>query len=179
MRAIEFIYQENEIHFLVNPTDQNVMVNATEMAKLFGKDVREFLKLEGTKKYINSKLKSLNNDGNSPQYTERDLIVTNKKAGTLMSRPVALKFAAWLDTDFEVWVFDIIDNIVFGHYKEHWEAHARQEEAKIKMKRLRREIIQNPTKDSVISYFEAERVFNQSKKDKTRAIRTQLRLFQD
>ena len=29
-QALEFIYQETEIHFLINTTDDNVMVNATE-----------------------------------------------------------------------------------------------------------------------------------------------------
>lgn len=52
MRTLEFIYQETEIHFLVNPMDKNVMVNATEMAKLFGKETRVFLKSDHAKAFI-------------------------------------------------------------------------------------------------------------------------------
>ena len=36
-KTLEFIYQEKQVHFLVNPTDKNVMINATEMANVFGK----------------------------------------------------------------------------------------------------------------------------------------------
>lgn len=177
MKTLEFIYQENAIHFLVSPTDKNVMVNATEMAKMFNKDVREFLKLEGTKKYINSKLKQLNNDGNSTHYNEEFLVITNKKAGTLMLRPLALKFAAWLDSDFEVWVFDTIDEVVFGNYKKHWEAHAMQETAKAKMEELKRQILIDPTPKSVTQYFEHERDYKDAKIAKGIAIRNQLKLF--
>ena len=35
MNTLQFNYNNNEIHFLVNPTDKNVMINATEMAKVF------------------------------------------------------------------------------------------------------------------------------------------------
>ena len=39
-----------------------------------------------------------------------------------MHRILALKFAAWLDPKFEVWVFSTIDQIILGHYKEVKEA---------------------------------------------------------
>ena len=179
MKTIEFIYQETAIHFLINPSDANVMVNATEMAKLFNKDVREFLKLDGTKKFINSKLQKLNNEGDSPHYNEEFLVKTNKKAGTLMLRPLALKFAAWLDTDFEVWVFDTLDNLVYGHYKKHWEAHAVQEEAKITMENLKQKLIKSGGIENALAYFEAERHFTDAKNTKSRAIRNQLRMFSE
>jgi hypothetical protein len=31
-----------------------------------------------------------------------------------MHRKLALKFAAWLNADFELWVFDVIEKIMFG-----------------------------------------------------------------
>ena len=31
---------------------------------------------------------------------------------------MALKFAAWLNPDFEIWVYSTIDNILFGSYAE-------------------------------------------------------------
>ena len=44
MKALEFIYQDTEIAFLLG-TEKNVMVNATEMAKAFGKRTSDFLQL--------------------------------------------------------------------------------------------------------------------------------------
>ena len=41
-------YNEQEVEFEFN--DSNVMVNATQMAKIFGKQVNEFLSNETTKK---------------------------------------------------------------------------------------------------------------------------------
>ena len=48
-KALEFIYQDTQIHFLLG-NEKNVMVNATEMAKAFGKEIDNFLRLESTKK---------------------------------------------------------------------------------------------------------------------------------
>lgn len=52
MKTLEFLYQETQIHFLVNPTKNNVMVNATEMAKMFGKKTELFLKTKHAKAFI-------------------------------------------------------------------------------------------------------------------------------
>ena len=60
MKTLEFIYQETQIHFLINPQDDNVMINATEMAKLFNKEVRSFLRLDGTKQFVKALLEKKN-----------------------------------------------------------------------------------------------------------------------
>lgn len=52
MKTLEFFYQETEIHFLVNPNQKNVMVNATEMAKMFNKRMDHFLKADHAQKFI-------------------------------------------------------------------------------------------------------------------------------
>ena len=44
-------FENNRIAFDIN-ADENVMVNATEMAKIFEKDVFGFLRLDSTKAYI-------------------------------------------------------------------------------------------------------------------------------
>lgn len=172
MQTLEFIYQETQIHFLVNPTDQNVMVNATEMAKLYGRRTKDFLKTDNAKRFIDVAERALNR-----ACSELKLIDNRGHMGIYFERRLALKFAAWLDPEFEFWVYSTIDQVLFGHYKEHWEAHARQEEAKLKMAEMRQALIQNPSKENVLDYFEAERMYNQSKKDKTNAIRAQLKLF--
>ena len=180
MKTLEFIYQENEIHFLVNPMDKNVMVNATEMAKPFNKRVRNFLRLEETKLFTKLLLEKENSNFDSSdvsgQKEEKDIFYTTNKA-TFMHRKLALKFAAWLDVEFELWVFETLDEIIFGNYKKHWEAHARQEAEKVKMEDLKNELLTQPTVEKAIEYFEAEKAYKTAKYDKTKAIRSQLKLF--
>lgn len=97
--------------------NQNIMVNATEMAKLFGKDLFQFSKSEGVKSFISEALKPAN-AGLLGIEKEEDLILSRQKSGTWMHRVLALKFAAWLDPAFEIWVFLTIDKILFGTMRE-------------------------------------------------------------
>jgi len=116
MEIVHFIYNEKSIDFQPNGND-NVMVNATQMAKLFDKDLFQFTKSENTKNFISSCLKPAN-AGLLGIKTEEDLIISKQKSGTWMHRVLALKFSAWLNSDFEVWVFYTIDQIILGHYRE-------------------------------------------------------------
>ena len=50
--------------------------------------------------------------------TEDDLIISKQKSGTWMHRVLALKFAAWLNSDFEVWVYLTIDQLLFKFANE-------------------------------------------------------------
>ena len=59
MEVVHFIYNNQAIDFF--PTGKNnVMVNATQMAKVFGKFVEPFMRNEDTKKFISECLKSDN-----------------------------------------------------------------------------------------------------------------------
>ena len=172
MKTVEFIYQENEIHFLVNPTDKNVMINATEMAKIFKRRTEDFLKTQSTKDYV----KALEEDVNHP--LNRGRIIENRgRNGVFFERKLALKFATWLDVQFELWVFSTIDEIIFGNYKKHWDAHADQEVAKVSMENLKSKLLLEPTVEIVQEYFQSERDFKAAKNAKTNAIRNQLKLF--
>ena len=105
MKSIEFIYNNQRIEFLQG--ENNIMVNATQMAKVFGKLPKDFLKNTDTQRFINSCMKRAIKKENSPFLnvkTKTDLVNTKQKTGTYMHRILALKFAAWLDPDFEVWV---------------------------------------------------------------------------
>lgn len=193
MKALQFIYQDAQIHFLVNPADKNVMVNATEMAKPFNKEVDNFLRLSGTKEFIKTLLESENiradvhgyNDektNNIPSdvrgyLTEKDIVQGKKRGGTLMHRKLALKFAAWLDVKFELWVIDTIDEVIFGNYKKHWKAHAIQEEAKLEMERLKEKMLTKPTLEINQAYFKTLKTFNSAKNEKSKAIRNQLKMM--
>lgn len=115
LKTLEFIYQDTQIHFLLNLNDDNVMVNATEMAKAFDKRIDVFLKTDHVKEFINRLLFPPNGGNKS---IENVMYTTNK--ATYMNRLLALKFAAWLDVDFEIWIYQTIEKVLFGHYKEHW-----------------------------------------------------------
>lgn len=183
MKTLEFIFQETQIHFALQ-NNGAVMVNATEMAKAFDKQVRSFIRLDGTEIFIEKLIERENNrtdlydyNGNKKAFTRDDIIHSNKKAGTLMHRKLALKFAAWLDVDFELWVIDTIDDLLFGNYKKHWEAHATQEKAKIEIARLKKEMLLTASLETNLAYFNELQLLDDAKKAKTRAIRNQIKLF--
>ena len=116
MDIVKFEFNGTAVDF--EPTGKdNVMVNATQMAKIFGKEIKQFNELESTKKFINS---CLNGRESRPLGIEKkqDLIISNPKTGTWMHRILALKFAAWLDPDFDVWVYCTIDKLLFGDVYE-------------------------------------------------------------
>lgn len=110
------VFEENDITFLVSK-DNGMMVNATEMAKAFNKDLFQFTKSDGTKAFIESCLKPAN-AGLLGVKSEEDLIISRQKSGTFMHRVLALKFAAWLSPDFEVWVYATIEKLLFGKHVE-------------------------------------------------------------
>lgn len=120
MEAVHFIYKNQAVDFLPSE-NENVMVNATQMAKIFGKDVFQFTRIDDTKSFISACLKP-QNCGLLGIKTEEDLIISKQKSGTWMHRILALKFAAWLNPDFEVWVYRTIDTILFSNYREMQEA---------------------------------------------------------
>lgn len=94
----------------------NVMVNATEMAKIYNKNVKDFLRNEQTKSFISSCLKRENSPFIKVENKD-DLVISKQKSGTWMHRILALKFAGWLDSDFEFWVYSTIDKILFDYYQ--------------------------------------------------------------
>jgi hypothetical protein len=108
-------YKGNVIEFSFDREKENMMVNVTEMAEIFGKDVRDFMILKQTKDFISEALK----EENSPFLNiekETDLIVSVQKSGTWMHRVLALKFAAWLSPAFELWMYRTVENLLFSNY---------------------------------------------------------------
>lgn len=126
-----FEYEGQTVEF--DFSNDSIMVNATEMAKIFGKEIRRFNELETTKSFIkncfNCRFKrQLNIE------KEEDLIITRQRSGTWMHRVLALKFAAWLDSEFELWVYITIDKILFGSLRE-------DAKTKAKLKEEREEVM--------------------------------------
>jgi len=134
MKLLDFIYNDTTISFEQIGND-DVMVNATEMAKAFpNKRINDFVSNQQTSDFIkvfleinngNSRFIEDSKSENSRFFgieTEADLIISKQKSGTWMHRILALKFAAWLDPQFEVWVWKTIDTIILGHYKDQRDA---------------------------------------------------------
>lgn len=86
------------------------MVNATEMAKPFGKLAKDWLKTQNSKEFI-SVLSARRN------ILPSDLVkvVNGDNGGTWMHEDVALEFARWLSPAFAIWCNDRIKELVkFG-----------------------------------------------------------------
>lgn len=86
-----------------------VMVNATEMAKPFGKSTKDWLRNQSTQEFLNS-LSAVR------QICPTDLVVIkqggNADQGTWMHEDVALEFARWLAPQFAIWCNDRIKELL-------------------------------------------------------------------
>lgn len=82
-----------------------VMVNATQMAKPFGKKPRNWLDLPGTTQFIDALLAVRKSD-------RSELIKTINGIGTWFHEDVALEFARWLSPAFAIWTNDQIKELL-------------------------------------------------------------------
>lgn len=108
------VFNGNEVSFVLDK-ENNMMVNATQLAKVYDKDLHQFTKSDHAQAFISSCLKPAN-AGLLGLKSEEDLIVSRQKSGTWMNRVLALKFAAWLNPDLEVWVYSTIESLLFGRH---------------------------------------------------------------
>lgn len=91
------------------------MIHATQMAKVFGKSPADFLKVKQTKRYINA-LKSRYEDCHNEKIIK--VYQGGRLQGTWMCEELALKFAAWLSPEFEVWVYERIQELLKKGYTQ-------------------------------------------------------------
>jgi hypothetical protein len=61
-----------------------------------------------------------------------------------MHRILALKFAAWLDPAFELWVYMVIDDLLFSRYREMEDMLRRSAETKNRIETLKDELRDDP-----------------------------------
>lgn len=104
-QIVTFNYEGTPISF--NRGDA-VMVNATEMAKPFGKRPVDWLNNQQTNDFINelSKVRNL---------TLADLVIVTRggnNPGTWMHEDVAMEFAHWLSPKFAIWCNDRIKELL-------------------------------------------------------------------
>lgn len=102
------VYEGNKVSFAKS---DNVMINATEMAKPFGKSTKDWMVNKSTTEFLNE-LSSVRGiplsqlvvvkKGNSSQFDQ----------GTWMHEDVALEFARWLSPKFAIWCNDQIKELL-------------------------------------------------------------------
>lgn len=86
---------------------ENTMVNATEMAKPFGKVAKDWLKNQSAQDFITS-LSAVR------RILPSELVVSRKggtEQGTWMHEDVAIEFARWLSPKFAIWCNDRIKEL--------------------------------------------------------------------
>lgn len=155
MHEATFRFGNSQITFQFD--DNNIMVNATEMARSFGKKVEPFTRNEDTKRFIEACIKS----ENSSFLKLEDVIISKQKTGTFMHRYLAIKFAAWLNPEFELWVIQTIDRILFSKYQKQEKSLKESAARKKRIKELEEEISQNMPD----SYEELQNLISIEKKE--------------
>jgi hypothetical protein len=112
---VKFDYEGQPITFEF--ADGNKMINATQMARPFGKRVGNFLQNQQTQDYIKILESRYWNSSIGQKKPQREVLRVVKGGtpefqGTWMDEKLALKFAAWLSPEFELWVFDRIEELL-------------------------------------------------------------------
>jgi hypothetical protein len=106
------IFQYNNYPVTFN-TGKSTMINATEMAKPFGKRPAKWLELPSTKTFLSSLCEVRKSD-------IINLVVTAKgnsgsfQQGTWMHEDVAMEFARWLSPEFAIWCNDRIKELLLN-----------------------------------------------------------------
>ncbi len=107
--VIPFHYQGQPVRF-----NSDGWINATDVAKRFGKRPVDWLKQEETKEYLGALSEALNCDPESLLETRRG----RHHSGTWLHPKVAVAFARWLDVKFAVWCDLHIDAMLRGELTE-------------------------------------------------------------
>ena len=101
-----FSYEGNAITF---KSENGVMVNATEMAKPFGKSANHWLRNQSTQEFLDTYATLRNRNVNELVQIVNGGNTTN---GTWLHEDVALEFARWLSPAFAIWCNDRIKELL-------------------------------------------------------------------
>jgi hypothetical protein len=130
VNIIEKKYENILIEFF---NDDNIYINATKVAKQFGKEVRFWLRLDQTKAYIKAyeelQKEEYNRSAdhhfgkNNDNKIQNKSIVIIKKGGndkhnqgTWIHKDLIISFAQWINPKFAVWCNKQIEEIIKGNY---------------------------------------------------------------
>ncbi|MGJ8515096.1 KilA-N domain-containing protein [Carnimonas bestiolae] len=107
---INFPYEGQAVRFNLDG-----WINATDVAKRFGKKPVKWLELPRTKSYIAALARALG--VSNVRKSDFGLVKTSRgghQAGTWLHPKLAVSFARWLDDDFAVWCDMQIDTLLRG-----------------------------------------------------------------
>lgn len=90
---------------------ENAYFNATDIARHFGKDIKEFLRNKSTKEYI-EELELVLNRGNSTYLKMTKTVRGRYGGGTWFHSKLFIEFAGWLDVKFKVRMHMILEEII-------------------------------------------------------------------
>lgn len=232
MNVLHYIYNGKTIDFSL--VDNNIMINATQMANAFNRRIDFFLKTDHAQAYIKALEKAYNspnfninlrdnlppnggslgqkegentpnlppfggsleqNEGqntpNLPPFggrsdanlsemsdrSESKIIKTINGKATWMHRLLALKFAAWLDVEFEIWIYTTIDRLLLGHFRELKEATTEKLLAQQALENKRKELLRKHPNDFA-EFLAIENKLNLSNKRRQRALKESLNALQ-
>ena len=170
-QILKYEFEKEMIEFEI--INGNVMVNAHQMANVFNKLVKDFTRNENTKSFVKECLKKENSPFISVE-KEEDLIISKQKSGTFMHRILALKFAAWLNPHFELWVYATIDKILFDYYKRLEDSLKQSAIRKDRISEIKFELSNN---ELFSEYQQLERDEEKARKDRSKENRNQLEMF--
>ena len=100
-----FSYNGNKVLFDIK---DDVMVNATQLAKIYGKRPNDYLSLPATNQLINAITRKYGIAENQLVRTERGGIAP----GTWMHRLIVVDFCQWLDIDLKLWCTEKLDELM-------------------------------------------------------------------
>lgn len=103
--SVIYSYKGSEISFM---NGDSVMINATQMAKPFGKRPNDYLSLPSTNQLLNAITRKYGIAENQLVRTERGGL----NPGTWMHEDIALDFAQWLSVDFRLWCNDRLKELL-------------------------------------------------------------------
>lgn len=106
---IPFHYQGEPVRF-----NSEGWINATDVAKRYGKRPVDWLKQDETRRYMGVLASALNCDPESLLETRRG----RHQGGTWLHPKMAVAFARWLDLEFAVWADLHIDALLRGELTE-------------------------------------------------------------
>lgn len=110
------LFKETPITFVID-RNNNMMINATEMAKPYGKKVNDFMSNASTIKFIECIIQN-NKYLNINVASKKDIIYSVQKKGTWMHRMLAFEFASWLSYDFKLWIMATAEKLLLKGYME-------------------------------------------------------------
>lgn len=130
IQAFEYIDlagQQHPVLFVLDP-EKKGYINATAIAKQFGKNAYHWLENAQIKDYINALIIRMNsrsrNSGNgtkSVSYNDLVIIIQGgspEQQGTWLHPKLAVVFARWMSSDFAVWCDEQIDDLTHQHFTQ-------------------------------------------------------------